>query len=215
MRDSSGVDDVLLAAARDAVGFMPDDEGLALHEAGLAAASLGPLLEIGTYCGKSAIYLGAAARERRLGVVHRRPPPRLGGEPGGVGAPRRAARRPPHRPHGHAAVVPAHDGGRRARGRRDRGDRQLADRRRALGDAARARVHRRRSRVRRRARRLRGLVALRRARAACSCSTTCSRTRPTVGRRRSRCGSARSSPATSTPALHHRQPPRPAPAPTT
>jgi predicted O-methyltransferase YrrM len=45
-------------------GFMPPDEGLALYRAGVAAASsgLGPLLEIGTYCGKSAIYLGAAAR---------------------------------------------------------------------------------------------------------------------------------------------------------
>jgi predicted O-methyltransferase YrrM len=43
---------------------MPDDEGLALHAAGLEAGSRGPLLEIGTYCGKSAIYLGAAARER-------------------------------------------------------------------------------------------------------------------------------------------------------
>ncbi len=53
----------LLTAARAAVGFMPDDEGLALHAAGLVAASVGPLLEIGTYCGKSAIYLGAAARE--------------------------------------------------------------------------------------------------------------------------------------------------------
>lgn len=53
----------LLAAARAAVGFMPDDEGLALHEAGLQAGRLGPLLEIGSYCGKSAIYLGAAARE--------------------------------------------------------------------------------------------------------------------------------------------------------
>jgi predicted O-methyltransferase YrrM len=42
---------------------MPDDEGLALHRAGLSVASLGPLLEIGSYCGKSAVYLGAAARE--------------------------------------------------------------------------------------------------------------------------------------------------------
>jgi hypothetical protein len=44
---------------------MPDDEGLALHHAGLAAAAtgLGPLLEVGTYCGKSAVYLGAAAQE--------------------------------------------------------------------------------------------------------------------------------------------------------
>jgi MMP 1-O-methyltransferase len=43
---------------------MPDEEGMALHHAGLAAgrSGLGPLLEIGTYCGKSAVYLGAAAR---------------------------------------------------------------------------------------------------------------------------------------------------------
>jgi MMP 1-O-methyltransferase len=56
------VDDVLHAHARAATGFMPDDEGLALHDAGRGAASVGPLLEIGTYCGKSAVYLGAAAR---------------------------------------------------------------------------------------------------------------------------------------------------------
>jgi predicted O-methyltransferase YrrM len=57
----------LLAAARAAKGFMPDDEGMALYEAGrqAAATGLGPLLEVGTYCGKSAIYLGAAAREGR------------------------------------------------------------------------------------------------------------------------------------------------------
>jgi hypothetical protein len=59
------VDAVLLRKARDAIGFMPDDEGLALHEAGLRGASAGPLLEVGTYCGKSAIYLGAAAVPRR------------------------------------------------------------------------------------------------------------------------------------------------------
>jgi MMP 1-O-methyltransferase len=55
----------LLAVARAAKGFMPDDEGLALFAAGSAAASAvaGPLLEVGTYCGKSAVYLGAAARE--------------------------------------------------------------------------------------------------------------------------------------------------------
>jgi predicted O-methyltransferase YrrM len=57
------VDPSLLVAARAALGFMPDDEGLALFEAGRAAAARGPLLEIGTYCGKSAVYLGAAARE--------------------------------------------------------------------------------------------------------------------------------------------------------
>ena len=57
------MDPVLLAAARAAPGFLPDDEGLALFEAAARAAPPGPLLEIGSYCGKSAIYLGAAARE--------------------------------------------------------------------------------------------------------------------------------------------------------
>jgi predicted O-methyltransferase YrrM len=56
------IDEHLLDIARAAKGFMPDDEGMALHDAALAAGRLGPLLEIGTYCGKSAVYLGAAAR---------------------------------------------------------------------------------------------------------------------------------------------------------
>jgi MMP 1-O-methyltransferase len=53
-----------LGVARDAKGFMPDEEGMALHHAALLAgrSGLGPLLEIGTYCGKSAVYLGAAAK---------------------------------------------------------------------------------------------------------------------------------------------------------
>ncbi len=56
------MDEHLRQAARQALGFMPEPEGLALHAAGRRAARLGPLLEIGSYCGKSAIYLGAAAR---------------------------------------------------------------------------------------------------------------------------------------------------------
>jgi MMP 1-O-methyltransferase len=58
------LDERLLGVARSAIGFMPDEEGLALYRAGLDGASVGPLLEIGTYCGKSAVYLGAAAAER-------------------------------------------------------------------------------------------------------------------------------------------------------
>jgi predicted O-methyltransferase YrrM len=58
------MDPDLLEHARRATGFMPDDEGLALHRAGLEAARVGPLLEIGSYCGKSAIFLGAAARDK-------------------------------------------------------------------------------------------------------------------------------------------------------
>jgi MMP 1-O-methyltransferase len=57
------VDPALRAVAEAAKGFMPPDEGLALYEAGLK--SPGPFLEIGTYCGKSSVYLGAAARETK------------------------------------------------------------------------------------------------------------------------------------------------------
>ncbi|WP_230973471.1 class I SAM-dependent methyltransferase [Aeromicrobium terrae] len=53
----------LLTHALDAKGFMPDDEGAFLHRLGRERLPHGPALEIGTYCGKSAIYLGAAARE--------------------------------------------------------------------------------------------------------------------------------------------------------
>jgi MMP 1-O-methyltransferase len=53
----------LLALARAARGFMPDDEGLALHRLARERLPHGPVLEVGTYCGKSALYLGAAARE--------------------------------------------------------------------------------------------------------------------------------------------------------
>src|SRR5207248_11706347 len=56
------MNDRLLDVARATKGFMPDDEGLALHHAGVEGGRVGPLLEVGTYCGKSAVYLGAAAR---------------------------------------------------------------------------------------------------------------------------------------------------------
>ena len=56
------MDPVHRARAEAARGFMPPDEGLALWEAARGAdPSLGPLLEVGSYCGKSAIYLASAA----------------------------------------------------------------------------------------------------------------------------------------------------------
>ena len=58
------MDPHLERAARDAPGFMPHEEGLALYRAALAAPPDRPLLEIGSYCGKSTVYLGAAARVR-------------------------------------------------------------------------------------------------------------------------------------------------------
>lgn len=53
----------ILDAFRSAKGFMPEDEGLALYGAAAGAAGLGlPLLEIGTYCGRSTLLLADAAR---------------------------------------------------------------------------------------------------------------------------------------------------------
>jgi len=51
----------LIRAADAAPGFMPAAEGLALFDAAAAYAARGPVLEIGSYCGKSTIYLAAAA----------------------------------------------------------------------------------------------------------------------------------------------------------
>lgn len=54
----------LLRVAVAARGFMPTDEGNGLWVAGLEASravSGGPFLEIGSYCGKSSVWLGAAA----------------------------------------------------------------------------------------------------------------------------------------------------------
>lgn len=47
-----------------AKGFMPPDEGDALYAAAIAAgcAVEGPMVEIGSYCGRSTVWLGAAAR---------------------------------------------------------------------------------------------------------------------------------------------------------
>ena len=82
---------------------MPADEGEALYEAALAVAVDGPLLEVGSYCGKSAVYLGAAARERGrvlFSVDHHR-----GSEENqaGLGVARARPGRPGGRQDGHAA----------------------------------------------------------------------------------------------------------------
>ncbi len=59
-----------LAAFEAAKGFMPVREGLALYDAASEAARLGlPLLEVGTYCGRSTILLADAARAAGTVVV--------------------------------------------------------------------------------------------------------------------------------------------------
>ena len=43
-------------------GFLDNEEGAALYQQALAMAVRGPILEIGSYCGKSTVYLGAACK---------------------------------------------------------------------------------------------------------------------------------------------------------
>jgi predicted O-methyltransferase YrrM len=68
-RSTARPEPAVLAAFEAATGFMPLDEGLALYAAAVEAAGRTglPVLEIGTYCGRSAILLADAAR--RTGTV--------------------------------------------------------------------------------------------------------------------------------------------------
>jgi len=52
----------LFERALAATGFMPEGEGLLVFQLAVERLPHGPALEVGTYCGKSAVYLGAAAR---------------------------------------------------------------------------------------------------------------------------------------------------------
>ncbi|MEC7908852.1 MAG: class I SAM-dependent methyltransferase [Actinomycetota bacterium] len=58
-------EELLIELTKSVKGFMPIDEGLTLNRHGNSLDIEGPLLEIGSYCGKSAIYLGFAAKETR------------------------------------------------------------------------------------------------------------------------------------------------------
>lgn len=53
-----------LAVAEAARGFMPTQEGEALYNAALSVAVDGPFVEVGSYCGKSAVWIGSAAEAR-------------------------------------------------------------------------------------------------------------------------------------------------------
>ncbi|MEX1300393.1 MAG: class I SAM-dependent methyltransferase [Desulfotignum sp.] len=44
-------------------GFMADEEAVRLHDLALTAAAMGPILEIGSYCGFSAAVIGWACRQ--------------------------------------------------------------------------------------------------------------------------------------------------------
>jgi MMP 1-O-methyltransferase len=55
-------EDLPLDLIQEVKGFLDADEGLFLYRAAEEAARQGPCLEIGSYCGKSAIYLGMGCK---------------------------------------------------------------------------------------------------------------------------------------------------------
>lgn len=57
------MDPELHRQALAAKGYLDDAEGLRLYELARAQGGLGPVLEVGSYCGKSSVYLGAGVRE--------------------------------------------------------------------------------------------------------------------------------------------------------
>ena len=140
----------LFALAEQVQGFMPADEGRALHDAALRYLDGGIGVEIGTYCGKSTLLLGAAAQQTSsvlYTIDHHH-----GSEEhqARLGVSRRVAGRRGHRPLRHAAHLSPHAGrGRVGRPRRHhRG--QVTDRGQGLAVAAAVVVHRRRPQRRRR-----------------------------------------------------------------
>ena len=54
----------LPANMNDIKGFLADDEAQALYDHALQTSPMGPVLEIGSYCGKSTIYLGLACQQK-------------------------------------------------------------------------------------------------------------------------------------------------------
>jgi MMP 1-O-methyltransferase len=56
------MDAQLLQVARDCKGYLDEAEGLRLFDLARHYGRLGPIVEIGSYCGKSSVYLGAGAK---------------------------------------------------------------------------------------------------------------------------------------------------------
>ena len=60
---NTSASDRLFALAEQVRGFMPADEGRALYDAAMQYLDGGVGVEVGTYCGKSTLLLGAAAQQ--------------------------------------------------------------------------------------------------------------------------------------------------------
>ena len=65
----TSIDPRIKAVADAAKGFLPEPEAEALFDAAYEMAPRGLILEVGTYCGKSACWLGAAAQAHGGSVV--------------------------------------------------------------------------------------------------------------------------------------------------
>ena len=50
-------------------GFLSETEGLALNQLALQVSHLGPVLEVGSYCGKSTVFLGKGCLQRESLVI--------------------------------------------------------------------------------------------------------------------------------------------------
>lgn len=62
MTDSRTMPPEALRVAEECKGFLDPDEGQRLFDLARDHAPLGPVIEIGSYCGKSSVYLGCGAR---------------------------------------------------------------------------------------------------------------------------------------------------------
>ena len=82
------MDPRLLEIARACKGYLDEAEGLRLYSLAERYGRLGPIVEIGSYCGKSTVYLGAGAQASNSFVVcvdhHRGSDLPLRHAPGGV-----------------------------------------------------------------------------------------------------------------------------------
>jgi predicted O-methyltransferase YrrM len=61
--DGPGMDARARQVALNCRGFLDDHEGMRLFDLAREHAHLGPILEIGSYCGRSSVYLGSGAKQ--------------------------------------------------------------------------------------------------------------------------------------------------------
>lgn len=62
MKKSTPLFKSLVDKSKQIKGFLPQNEAEVLYDIACKAAQMGPLLEIGSYCGKSTLFLGMAAK---------------------------------------------------------------------------------------------------------------------------------------------------------